>query len=192
MLIFWQECKHILRSKFLWVVMMLCALLGVFFAVTRITDDDRENYEVAHVYVQKYGTAFTKNDVETYQEIYLHETQAGKKFQEALKEAGLPFPTEEEMIDSNGERKTEFGQKLDALIQKDFQNKDFQNHITILQSIRSYLGISDFAATRSTNPYSGLSMETWLMEKLSYRSVPLSDWKITMLKDAVKAEEERI
>ena len=173
MLIFWQECKHILRSKFLWVVMMLCALLGVFFAVTRITDDDRENYEVAHVYVQKYGTAFTKNDVETYQEIYLHETQAGKKFQEALKEAGLPFPTEEEMIDS--------------LIEK-----DFQNHITILQSIRSYLGISDFAATRSTNPYSGLSMETWLTEKLSYRSVPLSDWKITMLKDAAKAEEKRI
>ena len=192
MLIFWQECKHILRSKFLWVVMMLCALLGVFFAVTRITDDDRENYEVAHVYVQKYGTAFTKDDVETYRDIYLHETQAGKNFQEALKEAGLPFPTEEEMIDSNGERKTEFGQKLDALIQKDFQNKDFQNHITILQSIRSYLGISDFAATRSTNLYSEVSLETWLMEKLSYRLVPLSDWKITMLKDAAKAEEERI
>lgn len=187
MLIFWQECKHILRSKFLWVVMMLCALLGVFFAVTRITDDDRENYEVAHVYVQKYGTAFTKDDVETYRGIYLHETQAGKKFQEALKEAGLPFPTEEEMIDSEGERKTEFSKKLDA-----FREKDFQNYITILQSIRSYLGISDFAATRSTNPYSGLSMETWLMEKLSYRSVPLPDWKTAMLKDAVKAEEERI
>lgn len=187
MLIFWQECKHILRSKFLWVVMMLCALLGVFFAVTRIIDDDRENYEVAHIYTQKYGPAFTKDDVETYRDIYLHETQAGKNFQEALKEAGLPFPTEEEMIDSEGERKTEFSKKLDA-----FREKDFQNYITILQSIRSYLGISDFAATRSTNPYSGLSMETWLMEKLSYRSVPLPDWKTAMLKDAVKAEEERI
>ncbi len=187
MLIFWQECKHILRSKFLWVVMALTLMVCALFALTRVADEDRENYEAAHLYVQKYGTAFTQDDVEIYRDIYLHETQAGKKLQAALKEAGLPFPTEKEMIDSNGERKTEFSKKLDVL-----REKDFQNYITILQSIRSYLGISDFAATRSSNPYSGVSMETWLMEYLSYRSVPLSDWKIAMLKDAVKAEEERI
>lgn len=187
MLIFWQECKYILRSRFLWAVVLLSVLLGMFFAVTRVTEEDRENYEAAHLYVQEYGTTFTKDDVESYRDIYLHETQAGKKFQEALKEAGLPFPTEKEMIDSEGERKTEFSKKLDVL-----REKDFQNYITILQSIRSYLGISDFAATRSNNPYSGVSMETWLMEKLSYRSVPLSDWKIAMLKDAAKTEEKRI
>lgn len=127
MFIFWQECKHILRSKFLWVVMMLCALLGVFFAVTRIIDDDRENYEVAHIYTQKYGTAFTKDDVETYRDIYLHKTQAGKKFQEALKEAGLPFPTEEEMLDIRGERKTEFSKKLES-----FAYQDFNSYIKIV------------------------------------------------------------
>lgn len=187
MLIFWQECKYILRSRFLWVVVLLSVLLGVFFSVTRVTEEDRENYEAAHIYTQKYGAAFTKDDVETYRKIYLHETQAGKNFQEALKEAGLPFPTEEEMIDSEGERKTEFSKKLN-----DFREKDFQNYITILQSVRSYLGISDFAATRSNKPYSELSLETWLMEKLSYRSEPLSDWKTAMLKDSVKAEEERI
>lgn len=187
MLIFWQECKYILRSRFLWVVVLLSVLLGMFFSVTRVTEEDRENYEAAHIYTQKYGAAFTKDDVETYRKIYLHETQAGKNFQEALKEAGLPFPTEEEMIDSEGERKTEFSKKLN-----DFREKDFQNYITILQSVRSYLGISDFAATRSNKPYSELSLETWLMEKLSYRSEPLSDWKTAMLKDSVKAEEERI
>lgn len=187
MLVFWQECKYILRSRFLWAVVLLSVLLGVFFAVTRVTEEDRENYEAAHIYTQKYGAAFTKDDVETYRKIYLHETQAGKNFQEALKEAGLPFPTEEEMIDSEGERKTEFSKKLN-----DFREKDFQNYITILQSVRSYLGISDFAATRSNKPYSELSLETWLMEKLSYRSEPLSDWKTAMLKDSVKAEEERI
>jgi len=187
MFIFWQECKYILRSRFLWAVVLLSVLLGVFFAVTRVTEEDRENYEAAHLYVQEYGTAFTKDDVEIYCDIYLHKTQAGKNFQEALKEAGLPFPTEEEMIDSEGERKTEFSKKLN-----DFREKDFQNYITILQSVRSYLGISDFAATRSNKPYSELSLETWLMEKLSYRSVPLPDWKIAMLKDAAKTEEERI
>ena len=187
MLIFWQECKHILRSKFLWVVMALTLMACALFALTRVADEDRENYEAAHLYVQEYGTAFTQDDVGTYRDIYLHKTQAGKKLQAALKEAGLPFPTEKEMIDSNGERKTEFSKKLDVL-----REKDFQNYITILQSIRSYLGISDFAATRSNNPYSGVSMETWLMERLSYRSVPLSDWKIAMLKDAVKTEEKRI
>lgn len=187
MLIFWQECKYILRSRFLWAVVLLSVLLGMFFAVTRVTEEDRENYEAAHIYTQKYGAAFTKDDVETYRKIYLHKTQAGKKLQEALKEAGLPFPTEEEMIDSEGERKTEFSKKLN-----DFREKDFQNYITILQSVRSYLGISDFAATRSNKPYSELSLETWLMEKLSYRSVPLPDWKIAMLKDAAKTEEERI
>lgn len=187
MLIFWQECKYILRSRFLWAVVLLSILLGMFFAVTRVTEEDRENYEAAHLYVQEYGTAFTKDDVEIYRDIYLHKTQAGKKFQEVLKEAGLPFPTKEEMIDSEGERKTEFSKKLDVL-----REKDFQNYITILQSIRSYLGISDFAATRSNKPYSELSLETWLMEKLSYRSEPLSNWKTAMLKDSVKAEEERI
>ena len=186
-MIFWQECKYILRSRFLWAVVLLSVLLGMFFAVTRVTEEDRENYEAAHLYVQEYGTAFTKDDVEIYRDIYLYKTQAGKKFQEVLKEAGLPFPTKEEMIDSEGERKTEFSKKLDVL-----REKNFQNYITILQSIRSYLGISDFAATRSNNPYSGVSMETWLMEKLSYRSVPLSDWKIAMLKDAAKTEEKRI
>lgn len=187
MLIFWQECKYILRSRFLWVVMALTLMACALFALTRVADEDRENYEAAHLYVQEYGTAFTQDDVGTYQDIYLRKTQAGKKLQAALKEAGLPFPTEKEMIDSNGERKTEFSKKLDVL-----REKDFQNYITILQSIRSYLGISDFAATRSNNPYSGVSMETWLMERLSYRSVPLSDWKIAMLKDAVKTEEKRI
>ena len=187
MLIFWQECKHILRSKFLWVVMALTLMACALFALTRVADEDRENYEAAHLYVQEYGTAFTQDDVGTYRDIFLHKTKAGKKLQAALKEAGLPFPTEKEMIDSNGERKTEFSKKLDVL-----REKDFQNYITILQSIRSYLGISDFAATRSNNPYSGVSMETWLMERLSYRSVPLSDWKIAMLKDAVKTEEKRI
>ena len=187
MLIFWQECKYILRSRFLWAVVLLSVLLGMFFAVTRVTEEDRENYEAAHLYVQEYGTAFTKDDVEIYRDIYLHKTQAGKNFQEALKEAGLPFPTEEEMIDSEGERKTEFSKKLN-----DFREKDFQNYITILQSVRSYLGISDFAATRSNKPYSELSLETWLMEKLSYRSEPLSNWKTAILKDSVKAEEERI
>lgn len=108
MLIFWQECKYILRSRFLWAVVLLSVLLGMFFAVTRVTEEDRENYEAAHLYVQEYGTAFTKDDVKIYRDIYLHKTQAGKKFQEALKEAGLPFPTEEEMLDIRGERKTEF------------------------------------------------------------------------------------
>ena len=78
MLIFWQECKHILRSKFLWVVMALTLMVCALFALTRVADEDRENYEAAHLYVQKYGTAFTQDDVEIYRDIYLHETQAEK------------------------------------------------------------------------------------------------------------------
>lgn len=192
MLIFWQECKHILRSRFLWVVMMLCALLGVFFAVTRITDDDRKNYEVAHIYTQKYGTAFTQDDVETYREIYLHETQAGKNFQEALKEAGLPFPTEEEMIDSEGERKTVFGKKLN-----DFREKDFNNYLIVIQGITNYLVISEFADEHIINPYQQESMivsdiPVWIADQLSYRQEPLPKWKSEILKNAAKEQKSQI
>ena len=30
MLIFWQECKHILRSRFLWVVVILGSIFAVY------------------------------------------------------------------------------------------------------------------------------------------------------------------
>ena len=188
MLIFWQECKHILRSRFLWVVMMLCALLGVFFAVTRITDDDRKNYEVAHIYTQKYGTAFTQDDVETYREIYLHETPHGKRLQEALKEAGLPFPTEEEMLDSRWEQKTEFGKKVDSL----WEN-NYNDYMMISQAIDNYLSIADYVEGYDYNPYAEKSEEVpWVLDLIRYRPVPLSHWKIEMLEEAAAKDEEKL
>ncbi len=187
MSIFWQECKYILRSRFLWVVVLLSVFLGMFFAVTRVTEEDRGNYEAAHLYVQEHGTVFTKDDVETYRDIYLHKTEAGKKFQEALQEAGLPFPTEEEMIDSESEGKTEFAKKMQVLV----ENNDY-NYILIRRGIANYLRIQDYINNRSDNPYEKFSPEKWLEEELSYRSVPLSDWKTEMLKDAAKQEEKRV
>lgn len=188
MLVFWQECKHILRSRFLWAVMMLCALLGVFFAVTRVTEEDRENYEAAHLYVQEYGTAFTKDDVETYRDIYLHKTQAGKKFQEALKEAGLPFPTEEEMLDIRGERKTEFSKKLES-----FAYQDFNSYIKIVGGIDNYLSIPNYVERFDHNPYAENSEEVpWVLDLIRNRPVPIADWKKEMLEEAAAKNEEKI
>lgn len=188
MLIFWQECKHILRSRFLWVAVLLFAFLGIFFAVTRVTEEDRENYEAAHIYVQKYGTAFTQDDVETYREIYLHETPHGKRLQEALKEAGLPFPTEEEMLDSRWEQKTEFGKKVDSL----WEN-NYNDYMMISQAIDNYLSIADYVEGYDYNPYAEKSEEVpWVLDLIRYRPVPLSHWKIEMLEEAAAKDEEKL
>lgn len=188
MLIFWQECKYILRSRFLWVVVLLSVFLGIFFAVTRVTEDDRENYKAAHLYVQEHGTVFTKDDVETYRDIYLHETQHGKRLQAALKEAGLPFPTEEEMLDSRGEQKTEFGKKADSL-----WGENYQDYMMISQGIDNYLSISNYVERYDSNPYAENSEEVpWISDLIRNRPVPISDWKKEMLEEAAAKDEEKI
>lgn len=188
MLIFWQECKYILRSRFLWAVVLLSVLLGMFFAVTRVTEEDRENYEAAHLYVQEHGTAFTKDDVKIYRDIYLHKTQAGKKFQEALKEAGLPFPTEEEMLDIRGERKTEFSKKLES-----FAYQDFNSYIKIVGGIDNYLSIPNYVERFDHNPYAENSEEVpWVLDLIRNRPIPFSDWKKEMLEEAAVKDEEKI
>ena len=188
MLVFWQECKYILRSRFLWAVVLLSVLLGMFFAVTRVTEEDRENYEAAHLYVQEHGTDFSKDDVESYRDIYLHKTQAGKKFQEALKEVGLPFPTEEEMLDIRGERKTEFSKKLES-----FAYQDFNSYIKIVGGIDNYLSIPNYVERFDHNPYAENSEEVpWISDLIRNRPIPFSDWKKEMLEEAAVKDEEKI
>lgn len=91
------------------------------------------------------------------------------------------------MLDCMGDNQTEFAKKLDELM----RNND-SNYVLIRWGIKDYLGIAEFAEARSSNPYKDFSPEKWLEEELSYRPVPLSDWKTAMLKDAAKQKEKRL
>ncbi len=61
MLIFWQECKYILRSKFFWCVVVLGFAFAAF-VVTSSLGSELDSYSINHVFVEEHGTSFTEKD----------------------------------------------------------------------------------------------------------------------------------
>ena len=104
MLIFWQECKHILRSKFFWVVMVLGAALSIntvyttsgYFKAINVTD-----ISISYAFTEKYGTSFTQKDAEKFVKYYMTETEEGKELVRSMqKDSGLESIFPEEIINA--------------------------------------------------------------------------------------------
>ena len=93
MFIFWQECKHILRSRFFWVVLVLGVALIVntvyttsgYFKAVNVTD-----ISISYAFTEKYGTSFTQKDAEKFVKYYMTETEEGKELvQNIQKDSGV-------------------------------------------------------------------------------------------------------
>ena len=120
MLVFWQECKHILRSRFLWVVMALGIIVYVFFSISNF-GDCKDMLTTSFLYTQENGKTFsTREDADVYIKLYLQNTESGQLLAEALKKAGL-----EDIVDMPAEKIMDYRnipeirEKLDKLAESD-------------------------------------------------------------------------
>lgn len=73
MLIFWQECKHILRSKFFWSVIALGIALAIFMSWEM--GFNSEEFSICYDFTEKNGTSFTEKDAIKYVEYILEHTE---------------------------------------------------------------------------------------------------------------------
>ena len=120
MLIFWQECKYILRSRFLWVVMVLGIFVYGFFTYNNF-NFSKDLLTASFLYTQENGKTFsTREDAEAYIKLYLQNTESGQLLADALEKAGLEdivdMPVEKIMDYQNT---PEIREKLDKLVESD-------------------------------------------------------------------------
>ena len=122
MLIFWQECKHILRSRFFWVVLVLGVVLSVntvyttsgYFKAVNVTD-----ISISYAFTEKYGTSFTQKDAEKFVKYYMTETEEGKELvQNIQKDSGVKEISPEEIIDAYNNESSQIPAELEAVLQK--------------------------------------------------------------------------
>lgn len=120
MLIFWQECKYILRSRFLWVVMMLGIFVYCFFSISNF-GSFKDTLTASFLYTQEHGKTFsTREDANAYIKLYLQNTESGKLLADALEKARL-----EDIVDMPAEKIMDYQNtpeirgKLDQLAESD-------------------------------------------------------------------------
>ncbi len=111
MLIFWQECKHILRSKFFWSVIALGIALAIFMSWEMGFNSDE--FSMCYDFTEKNGTSFTEKDALKYVEYILEYTEEGETLQENLKKIGVEGVTVQEILSYYNGKETELGKKLE-------------------------------------------------------------------------------
>lgn len=111
MLIFWQECKHILRSKFFWSVIALGIALAIFMSWEMGFNSDE--FSMCYDFTEKNGTSFTEKDALKYVEYILEYTEEGETLQENLKKIRVEGVTVQEILAYYNGKETELGKKLE-------------------------------------------------------------------------------
>lgn len=97
MAIFWQECKHILRSRFWLAVAVLGVILCIYNGFMNSYTYGSEGFALSYEFTQEHGYSFTEEDAVAFVKYYLENSEEGKEIQEDVKEAGLDTITAEEV-----------------------------------------------------------------------------------------------
>ncbi len=197
MLIFWQECKHILRSRFFWVVLVLGVVLSVntvyttsgYFKSVNVTD-----ISISYAFTEKYGTSFTQKDAEKFVKYYMTETEEGKELvQNIQKDSGVKEISPEEIIDAYNNESSQIPAELEAVLQK--MEEDGRDEEAEYSNILYYLDILqrplELAENNSLNPESCNMKEkgeNWLEESGKY----FPKWKQELILDGYDRLEERV
>lgn len=196
MLIFWQECKHILRSKFFWVVLVLGLALSVntvyttsgYFKAVNISD-----ISISYAFTEKYGTSFTEKDAEKFVKYYMTETEEGKELvQNIQKDSGLEAISPEEVIDAYRDG-SEIPGRMEAVLQK--MEEDGRDEEAEYSNILYYLDILqrplELAEINSLNPESCNAKE-WGKGWLEESGKDFPKWKQDLILDGYDRLEERV
>lgn len=111
MSIFWQECKYILRSRFLWIVVILGSIFAVYYnmnVAANLGSDISFSYE----FTEQHGLSFKEKDVEEFLDILLEQHYRAQDLKNELKAAGIPKVTAKDIIDSAMGNDSEFTNQL--------------------------------------------------------------------------------
>ncbi len=196
MLIFWQECKHILRSKFFWVVMVLGAVLSINTVYTNLGymkggDMLTDDMSVIYGFTEKYGTSFTEKDAEKFVKYYMTETEEGKAFvQRMQEECGLEEITPEEVIKAYHNEPTKIGAEIQKMEEEgnSEENKDYVNLIYHLELLQRPLKIAE---ANSLDPQKYNTKE-WGKSWLEEYGKAFPQWKQELILDGYDRLGERV
>ena len=115
MSIFWQECKHILRSRFWLGVTVLGVIFCIYNGFMNSYTYGSEGFALSYEFTQEHGYSFTEEDAVAFVKYYLENSEEGKEIQEDVKEAGLDTITAEEIKDYFDGKPTKFNEKLQEM-----------------------------------------------------------------------------
>lgn len=182
MLLFWQECKYILRSRFLWIVAVIGVLACAFFSSSS-WNYDKDSYAVTHGYVQENGFSFTEKDVEEYHKSYLDHMEDGEKLREVAREYGLEDIEFKDIVAYWNGEPSKLDQKLNNL-----EEADDDTQWNVLSYLDVFKAPHDLVSSHNLNP-KGIVENA--KNELDSRPVPLSEWKKEMLLDGFRSLQER-
>ena len=183
MLIFWQECKHILRSRFLWIVVILGSIFTVYYntgASANLGSDISFSYE----FTQQHGLSFKEKDVEEFLDILLEQHYRAQDLKSELKAAGILEVTAKDIIDSAMGNDCEFTNQL-----MEIANTDDKAYGEIINDLSPFEWIARGALSRDLEEYDVVERGKSLLESMN---PSVSDWKQEMLLDAFEKLQKRI
>lgn len=188
MAIFWQECKHIFRSRFWLAVAVLGVILCIYNGFMNSYTYGSEGFALSYEFTQEHGYSFTEEDAVAYVKYYLVKSEEGKEIQEDVKEAGLDTITAEEVSAYYNGEPTKFNEKLQEMSEgkTSEEEKAYWNILSYMDILSSALGITK---VNSLDP-EFYDMKEWGKNMLEQTSFP--KWKEELLLDGYARLDERV
>lgn len=188
MLIFWQECKHILRSRFWLVVAVLGMVFCIYGGFRNCYSYGGEDLSLSYQFTQEHGTSFTEEDAVAYVKYYLEKSEEGKEIQKDVKEAGLDTITAEEVSAYYNEEPTRFDEKLREM--REGKTSEEENaYWNVLHYMSILYGTMEIPKANSLDP-EFYDMKEWGKNMLEQTSFP--KWKEELLLDGYAHLDERV
>ncbi len=182
MLIFWQEFKYILRSRFLWIVAILGVLICAFFSGSN-WNYDKDNYAITHEFVKENGFSFTEKDIEKYHNFYLEHIADGEKLREVAQKYGLENIEFKDIVAYWNGEPSKLDQKLSQL-----QEVDDDTRWNVLSYLDIFKAPYDLVSSHDFDPS---KMVENARNELESRPVPFSEWKKEMILDGYRSLQQR-
>ncbi len=188
MSIFWQECKHILRSWFWLGVTVLGVILCIYNGFMNSYTYGSEGFALSYEFTQEHGYSFTEEDAVAFVKYYLENSEEGKEIQEDVKEAGLDTITAEEVRAYYNGEPTKFNEKLQEMSEgkTSEEEKAYWNVLSYMDILGSTLEIPK---ANSLDPEL-YDMKIWGKNMLEEASFP--KWKEELFLDGYDRLEERV
>lgn len=188
MAIFWQECKHIFRSRFWLAVAVLGVILCIYNGFMNSYTYGSEGFALSYEFTQEHGYSFTEEDAVAFVKYYLENSEEGKEIQEDVKEAGLDTITAEEVRAYYNGEPTKFNEKLQEMSEgkTSEEEKAYWNVLSYMDILGSTLEIPK---ANSLDPEL-YDMKIWGKNMLEEASFP--KWKEELFLDGYAHLDERV
>lgn len=182
MLIFWQECKHILRSRFLWIAVILGSIFAVYYN-TLVAANLGSDISFSYEFTEQHGVSYKEKDVEVFLDTLLEQHFRAQDLKNELKAAGIPKVTAKDIIDYAKGNDCEFANQLMQI-----ENTDEKAYGEINNDLYPFEWIARRALSRNLEEYDVVENGKNRLESMN---PSVSGWKQEMLLDAFEKLQKR-